>query len=140
MPRNFKSYYRGIYTKFFDIFFSIEFPPETISKNLKSLSSLCDIISKYTFDIKYMDKISNIIAALLMRTDSINSMCENLNAITEAINTKINIKVVKPYIEAICSWTKEEMERKDKSDVLLKTMQKFLQLILISIFHLIYRK
>ena len=133
MPKNFKNYYREMYTKFFDIFFSAEFPPETISKNLKSLSSLCQIISKYTFDIKYMDKISNIIAALLMRTDSINSMCENLNTITDAIKTKINIKEVKVYIEAICSWTKEEMERKDKSDVLLKTLQKFLHLILISI-------
>ena len=43
------------------------------------------------------------------------------------------IKIVKSYIETICSWTKEEIERKDKSGILLKTMQNFLKLIFISI-------
>ena len=38
-----------------------------------------------------------------------------------------------PYIETICTWTKEEIERKDKSGILLDTMQNFLKIILWSI-------
>ena len=122
-----------MYMKFFDIFFSAEFKPGTLKNNLKSLSSLCDIISHYTFDIKYMDKVSNIIAALLSRTDSIYIMCENLDKLIKKIKQKISIKIIKPYIETICLWTKEEIKRKDKSGILLNTMQNFLELIIKSI-------
>jgi hypothetical protein len=133
IERNYRNYEQDMYTQFFDIFFSAEFNPEILKNNIKSLSSLCDIISHYTFDTKYIDKVSNVIAALLMRTDSINIMCENLENLIKNIKQKINIKIVKSYIETICSWTKEEIERKDKSGILLKTMQNFLKLIFISI-------
>ena len=122
-----------MYKKFFDIFFSSEFDPNSISKNKKSLSSLCQIISKYTVEEKYINKVSNIIAAVLMQENSINYMCENLKILMNKIQPKINIKIIKPYIEKICSWTKEEIERKDKSSVLLKTMIKLLELIFSSI-------
>ena len=130
---NYKDYENEMYMKFFDIFFSAEFNPETLKNNLKSLSSLCDIISHYTFDIKYMNKVSNIIAALLSRTDSIYIMCENLDKLIKKIKQKISIKIIKPYIETICLWTKEEIKRKDKSGILLNTMQNFLELIIRSI-------
>ena len=130
---NYIDYEKEMLKKLFDILFSTEFNPELLKQNIKSLSSLCSIISYYTFDTKYMDKVSNEIAAVLMGTDSINTMCENLNTLIEKIKQKINIKIVKPYIETICSWTKEEIERKDKSGMLLKTMQNFLASIFISI-------
>ena len=133
IERNYRNYEQDMYKQFFDIFFSAEFNPEILKNNIKSLSSLCDIISHYTFDTKYIDKVSNVIAALLMRTDSINIICENLDKLIKNIKQKINIKIVKSYIETICSWTKEEIERKDKSGILLKTMQNFLKLIFISI-------
>ena len=68
-----------------------------------------------------------------MRTDSINAMCENLDEIQSIMKQKINIKIVKPYIEKICSWTKEEIEHKDKTGKLLNTMQNLLELIFNSI-------
>ena len=130
---NYRDDKKEMYKKFFDIFFSAEFEPINLTKSAKSLSSICDIISEYTFDEKYIDKISNIIAAVLLQENSINSMCENLNKIIDNIQPKINIKIIKPYIEKICSWTKEEIEKKDKSANLLKTMIKFLELIFKSI-------
>ena len=75
-----------------------------------------------------MDKVSNVFAAVLSRTDSIYLLCENINKLIKKLKQKINIKIIKPYIETICSWTKEEIERKDKSGVLLDTMQNFLKL------------
>ena len=131
--RNYFDYERYMNHKFFDIFFSSEFNPELLKQNSNSLSSLCDIISKYNFDTKYMDKVSNVIASILMRTDSIDFMCENLKKIIENIKDKINIKIVKPYIEEICQWTKEEIDKKDKSGILLNTMKDLLELILISV-------
>ena len=133
LPRNYKDTKKEIYQKFFDIFFSAEFNPDILNKNIKSLSSLCEVISNYTFSTKYMDKVSNVFAAVLSRTDSIYLLCENLNKLIKKIKQKINIKIIKPYIETICSWTKEEIERKDKSGILLHTMQNFLKLIFISI-------
>ena len=131
--RNYRNYRQDMYKQFYDILFSTEFDPELLKKNLKSLNSICDMISNYDIDIKYMDKVSNIISAVLMRTDSINTMCECLNKIIKNIKHKINIKTIKPCIEIICSWTKEEIERKDKSGELLKTMQNLLEKIFLSI-------
>ena len=133
LQRNYKDTKKEIYQKFYDIFFSAEFNPDLLKKNIKSLSSLCEIISNYTFSTKYMDKISNVFAAVLSRTDSIYLLCENINKLIKKIKQKINIKIIKPYIETICSWTKGEIERKDKSGILLDTMQNFLKLIFISI-------
>ena len=133
LQRNYKDTKKEIYQKFFDIFFSAEFNPDLLKKNIKSLSSLCEIISNYTFSTKYMDKISNVFAAVLSRTDLIYLLCENINKLIKKIKQKINIKIIKPYIETICSWTKGEIERKDKSGILLDTMQNFLKLIFISI-------
>ena len=79
LQRNYKDTKKEIYQKFFDIFFSAEFNPDLLKKNIKSLSSLCEIISNYTFSTKYMDKISNVFAAVLSRTDSIYLLCENIN-------------------------------------------------------------
>ena len=131
--RNYLDYEQDMYQKFFDIFFSAEFNPDLIKNNSESISSLCDIISSYPIDTKHINKVSNVIAAILMRTDYIYEMCDNLEKITENIKDKINIKIVKPYIETICSWTKEETERNDKSGKLLNIMEKFLQLIFKSI-------
>ena len=131
--RNYKNFNKEMFQKFFEIFFSAEFNAEIIQKNNDSLSSLSDIISIYPFDAKYLDKVSNILAANLMKTDNINIMCKNLGKIIKNIYDKINIKIVKPYIGTICTWTKEEIERKDKSGILLDTMQNFLKIILWSI-------
>ena len=83
--RNYKNFKQEMFQKFFEIFFSAEFNPEIINTNNDSLSSLCDIISVYPFDAKYTDKVSNIIAANLMKTDNVNIMCKNLGKIKKKI-------------------------------------------------------
>ena len=133
VPKHFKYFEEEMYAKFYAVFFSAEFSPEIISKNLKSLCSICEIISTHSLDSKHMDNVSNVIAALLMRTDAVNIICENLDKIIKVIKNRINISIIRPHVEAICSWTKEEIESKDKSGVLLKTMHNFLGLILMSI-------
>ena len=131
--RNYRNYSKELLQKFFNIFFLGEFNPNLLQKNIQSLSSICEIISNYNFDNKYIDKISNILAAVLIRTDSINTLCENLDKLKPLMKQKINIKIVRPYIEKMCSWTREEIERKDKSGKLLNTMQNLLELIFNSI-------
>ena len=133
LGKNYFNYNKDLLTKFYSIFFSAEFNPNLLKQNLQSLSSLCKIISNYNLKDKYIEQISNIIAAVLMRTDSINTMCENLEKLKPIMKQKINMKIVKPYIEKICSWTKEEIERKDKTGILLNTMQNLLELIFNSI-------
>ena len=133
LEKNYFNYNKDLLTKFYSIFFSAEFNPNLLKQNLQSLSSLCKIISNYNLKDKYIEQISNIIAAVLMRTDSINTMCENLEKLKPIMKQKINMKIVKPYIEKICSWTKEEIERKDKTGKLLNTMQNLLELIFNSI-------
>ena len=133
VERNYRNYSKDLLQKFYDIFFLAEFNIDNLQTNIKSLSSICRIISKYNLNEKYIDKISNIIAAVLIRTDSINTMCQNLKVLKPLMEQKINIKIVKPYIEKICSWTREEIERKDKTGILLTTMQNLLELIFNSI-------
>ena len=133
VERNYRNYSKDLLQKFYDIFFLAEFNIDNLQTNIKSLSSICRIISKYNLNEKYIDKISNIIAAVLIRTDSINTMCQNLKVLKPLMEQKINIKIVKPYIEKICSWTREEIERKDKTGILLNTMRNLLELIFNSI-------
>ena len=133
---NFYEFEEEFYSKFFDILFSTEYNPNTLKENIDSLSSLCEIISHYNyqFDDKYIDKVSSVIAAILMRADSLDLMCENLKKLIENKNLKkINIKAIIPQIKEIYSWTKDIIERKDKSGILLKTMEKFIEIILNSI-------
>lgn len=133
---NFYEFEEEFYSKFFDILFSTEYNPNTLKENIDSLSSLCEIISHYNyqFDDKYIDKVSSVIAAILMRADSLDLMCENLKKLIDNKNLKkINIKAIIPQIKEIYSWTKEIIERKDKSGILLKTMEKFIEIILNSI-------
>lgn len=133
---NFYEFEEEFYSKFFDILFSTEYNPNTLKENIDSLSSLCEIISHYNyqFDDKYIDKVSSVIAAILMRADSLDLMCENLKKLIDNKNLKkINIKAIIPQIKEIYSWTKDIIERKDKSGILLKTMEKFIEIILNSI-------
>ena len=133
---NFYEFEEEFYNKFFDILFSAEYNPNILKENIDSLSSLCEIIShyQYQFDDKYLDKVSSVIAAILMRTDSLDLMCENLEKLIKNENLKkINIKAIIPQIKELYSWTKETIERKDKSGILLKTMEKFIEIILNSI-------
>jgi len=133
---NFYEFEEEFYNKFFDILFSTEYNPNTLKENIDSLSSLCEIISHYNyqFDDKYIDKVSSVIAAILMRADSLDLMCENLKKLIDNKNLKkINIKAIIPQIKEIYSWTKDIIERKDKSGILLKTMEKFIEIILNSI-------
>ena len=83
--------------------------------------------------MKYIDKITSVISAVLMEEDSISNMCENLDKLIKKNVSKINIKQIIPQINEICSWTKEKTEKKDKSGVLLQTMLKLLELILNSV-------
>ena len=83
--RNYKNFNKEMFQKFFEIFFSAEFNAEIIHKNNGSLSSLCDIISIYPFDAKYLDRVSDILAANLMKTDNINILCKNLGKIIKNI-------------------------------------------------------
>ena len=135
---NFYEFKEEFYNKFFDILFSAEYNPNVLKDNIDTLSSLCEIISNYHYqlDEKYIDKVSSVIAAILMRTDSIDIMCENLKKLIDNDDNnlkKINIKIIMPQVKEIYSWTKETIERKDKSGILLKTMEKFLEIILNSI-------
>ena len=126
---NFYKFNEEFYSKFFDIFFSVDFEPNTLKKNTNSLSSICSIISNYNFDDKYIDKITSVISAILMQTDSIHLICNNLNELIKKGIKKINVKDIIPQIEEICTWGKEKIEKKDKSGALLKTMQNFIEII-----------
>ena len=128
--KNFFDFEEEFNNKFFDIVFSAEYNPNLLKKNINSLSSLVDIIADCKNNIKYCDKISAVISAILMNTDCIK-LCKNLNKLIENNNIKkINIIQIIPQIEEICSWTKEVIERKDKSGKLLETMEKFIKIIL----------
>ena len=121
---------KEFYDKFYDIFFSAEYNPEILKKNINSLSSLCNISSKCKTINKYINNITAIISAVLNKNNSIKFICENLNKLMINTKLKINIDKIIPQIEEICSWTKEFVEENDKSSILLQTMNKFLELIL----------
>ncbi len=131
--KNYYNFEEEFYSKIFDKFFSAEFNPKLLNKNKDSLSSICSIISYYDSDMKYIDKITSVISVVLMEEDSISNMCENLDKLIKKNVSKINIKQIIPQINEICSWTKEKIEKKDKSGVLLQTMFKLLELILNSV-------
>jgi hypothetical protein len=101
---NFYEFEEEFYNKFFDILFSAEYNPNILKENIDSLSSLSEIIShyQYQFDDKYLDKVSSVIAAILMRTDSLDLMCENLEKLIKNENLKkINIKAIIPQIKEL---------------------------------------
>ena len=132
--KNFFDFEEEFNNKFFDIIFSADYDPNLLKKNIKSLSSLVDIIADCKYNIKYCNKISAVISAVLMNIDLISLMCENLDKLCQNKTIKkINIIPIIPQIEEICSWTKEIIERKDKSGILLRTMQNFIELILNSV-------
>ena len=126
------------YAKFYDIFFSTEYNPEILKKNMVSLSSLCNIISSCKSIHKYKKNVTAIISALLLpnalisnnlENNSIKPMCDNLNKLFKNKNLRINVENIVEPIEKICTWTNEYIEKNDKSRILLKTMKTFLELI-----------
>ena len=132
--KNFFDFEGEFNNKFFDILFSAEYDPNILKTNINSLCSLVDIIADCKNNMKYCDKITAVISAILMTTDEINLMCQNLNKlIKNKFIQKINIIQIIPQIEEICSWTKEIIERKDKSGILLKTMENFIEILLNSV-------
>ena len=76
--KDFYNYHREFYKKVFDILFSTEYNASLLKKNIDSLSSLCDIISKCTLSEEYSKNITAVISAVLMQTESINFMCNIL--------------------------------------------------------------
>ena len=134
--KNFCDFDEEFYDKFLDIFFSADFDPNNLKQNIDSLSSICTIVSnnKYVnFYNKHINKLTSIISSILMQTDSINIMCENLNKLINGKINKINIKEIIPQIEEICTWKKEIIEKKDKLGNFLKTMEKFISIFLNSV-------
>ena len=131
--KDFYNYHREFYKKVFDILFSTEYNASLLKKNIDSLSSLCDIISKCTLSEEYSKNITAVISAVLMQTESINFMCNNLNILIGKIKLKLIIKDIVIQLEEICSWNKETVEKKDKDGILLETMKNFLEPILTSI-------
>ena len=131
--KNFYKFEDEFDKKIFDLFFSVDYDPNLLKQNKYTLSSICEIISHYKFDMKNIDNITSVISAVLMQTDSINLMCSNLNKLNNKEIKKINIQKIIPQIEEICSWKKKTIEKKDKSGNLLKTMINFLEIILESI-------
>ena len=131
--KDFYDYDREFHKKVFDILFSTEYNPEILKKNINSLSSLCDIISNCKLAEEYSKNITAVISAILMQTESINFICDNLNKIIGKINLKLIIKDMIIQLKEICSWNKETIEKKDKSGIFLKTMKNFLEQILINI-------
>ena len=115
--------------KFFDLFLDKDIDENILKNDSDSLSSLCDVIEAFQIDENISYKLSPIISAILMETDSISIMCENLDNIRDKLST-INIKKIMPPIEEICSWTKEIIEKKDKLRKLESSMLKLLELIL----------
>ena len=131
--KNFYNYEKEFEKKIFDILFSINYNPNILKKNTDSLSSLCDIISKCTFANEYNKNITALISAILMQTNSIDFIIDNLNKLLENIEIKLIIKDIIPQFEEICSWRKEIIEQKNKSGTLLNTMKDLIYPILTSI-------
>ena len=134
--KNFYKFKEEFYEKIYDLFFSEEFDTNLLKKNNDSIFSLAQILNKnsnFKFNMKYFESISSIFETILMQTDNINNMCENLKEIENEEIKKINIQKIIPKIEEICAWKKEIIEKKDKTGNLLKIMLKFLELILKSV-------
>ena len=123
-------YKNELYKNFFDIFFSTEFNANILSKNLSSLSSVCDIIEYCKFNTEYIKNITSVISAVLMQTNSINFMYPNLRKLLSNRNLKINVEDLIPNINEVCSWTKEIMEKKDKEDRLMPILIHLLEIII----------
>ena len=134
--KNFYNFKKEFYEKIYDLFFSEEFDTNLLKKNNDSIFSLSKILNKnsnFKFNMKYFESISSIFETILMQTDNINNMCENLKELENEEIKKINIQKIIPKIEEICAWKKEIIEKKDKTGNLLKIMLKFLELILKSV-------
>ena len=132
--KHFYNFKDQFYEKIYDLFFSEEFDTNLLKKNNDSLFSLCQILNELDkFNMKYFESISSIFNAILMQTDNINNMCENLKKLENENIKKINIQKIIPQIEEICSWKKEIIQKKDKNGDLLIKMIKFLELILRSV-------
>ena len=134
--KNFYNFKEEFYEKIFDLFFSEEYDPNSLKQNKNTLLSLTKIFYKnsdFKFNMKYIDSITSIISSILMQTNNVNYMCQNLKNLIIGEIKKINIQKLIPQIEEICSWKKEIIEKKDKSGNLLEVMQNFLEIILRSI-------
>ena len=126
-------------TKFYDIFFSTEFNTNLLKNYNNSLSLLCDISSKCEFINKYENNVTTLISTILAqntekseftKNNSFNFMCDNLNTLLDNQKLKINVEKIVSQVEKICTWTSEYVEKNGNSSNLLRTMKKFLELIL----------